>query len=238
MGKFLGDIEELKSAVTSTGIVGTWTVENKTAQKYTFRARTGEILNWWPVKGTLLFQGANSEVFAEKLNLSLGAPQPATEITNKKARIFIVHGHDTEARDQLELVLMRLGLQPFILQNSSGGGKTIIEALEKNIYEETAFGIVLMTPDDFGYSKTKGDADRQPRARQNVILEMGMIMATLGRDKMAILKKGALEIPSDCDGILRIEFNGHVKEIATKLAQRIQEAGFDITAAQITAASA
>lgn len=225
--------------VDASGIAGTWSEETGTALKHTFRARTGEILNWWPGKGTLSFQGTNKEQFSLKVMEAFGLPsQTATAPTSKKAKIFIVHGHDVDARDQLELVLMRLGLQPFILQNSSGGGKTIIEASEKNIYEDTAFGIVLMTPDDFGYPKSKADADRQPRARQNVILEMGMIMATLGRDKMAILKKGALEIPSDCDGILRIEFNGHVKEVATKLAQRIQEAGFEITAAQITAASA
>lgn len=45
------------------------------------------------------------------------------------------------------------------------------------------------------------------RARdRDVILEMGMIMAALGRGKMAILKKGALEMPSDADGIIRIKF--------------------------------
>ncbi len=238
MNKFLGDISELKAIVDSCGFRGTWTDENKTALKYTFRARTGEILNWWPDTGTLSFQGTNPDKFREKVCGALGSEQPVSLNTVQSGKIFIVHGHDMEARDQLELILMRLGLQPFIMQNSYGGGNTIIEALEKNIYEETAFGIILMTPDDFGYNKEQTDKDRQPRARQNVILEMGMIMAKLGREKMAILKKGVLEIPSDCDGILRIEFNGHVKEIASKLAQRLQAAGFNIDSKKITAASA
>src|SRR5258708_3749350 len=155
MNKFHGDIEELKAAVEAAGQNGTWAEKNNgTARLYSFRSRTGQILNWWPSSGTLQFQGGNNEEFQEKLSTALGTPQVhSTAVTpDKSAKIFIVHGHDSDARDQLELVLMRLGLFPFILQNSDGEGKTIIEALEKHIYEDTAFGIVLMTPDDFGYS--------------------------------------------------------------------------------------
>jgi predicted nucleotide-binding protein len=95
-----------------------------------------------------------------------------------------------------------------------------------------------MTPDDFGYAKTETDADRKPRARQNVILEMGMVMAALGRDRMAILQKGVLERPSDTDGILRIAFNDHVREIVPNLVRRLQNAGFEISGEMIAAASA
>jgi predicted nucleotide-binding protein len=98
--------------------------------------------------------------------------------------------------------------------------------------------VILLTPDDYGYSKAESEADRKPRARQNVILEMGMVMASLGRERMAILQKGALERPSDTDGILRIEFNDHVREIVPKLVQRLQAAGFQIDPQAIAAASA
>ena len=59
--------------------------------------------------------------------------------------------------EQLELVLRRLGLDPYILQNNDGGSKTLIEALEQQIYKAATFGIVLLTPDDFGYPKSKTD---------------------------------------------------------------------------------
>lgn len=240
MKKFHGHPEELMAAVERCNLHGEWQVENKNGvEKHTFRAKSGEILNWWPKKGTLQFQGANPDRFRDALSASLGE-QSETAIASpqKDAKIFVVHGHDREARDQLELALMRLGLQPFILQNSDGESNTIIEALEKNIYREAAFGIILMTPDDFGYSKAAGETEKQPRARQNVILEMGMVMAALGREKMVILKKGALEMPSDTAGILYIEFNDHVREIVTKLAQRLQNAGFDIDSKKIAEASA
>ena len=238
MEKFHGTIGELKAAVSNCDLTGEW-LENSQANIYNFRARTGEILNWWPSKGTLQFQGKNQNQFETALSMQLGNPIPpaATTVTSS-AKIFIVHGHDREARDQLELILMRLGLQPFILQNADGGSRTIIEALEQNIYGEAAFGIVLLTPDDYGYPKSGTEADRQPRARQNAILEMGMVMASLSRSRMVILKKGALEMPSDAAGILYIEFNDHVREIVPKLAQRLQAAGFDIDPQKIAAASA
>lgn len=238
MKQFHRTIEELKTLVDACGLAGEWS-EKPENGLHCYRAKTGEILNWWPSKGTVQLQGKNPDGFRDKLAGASGTPiAPKPVATTTAAKIFLVHGHDREARDQLELVLMRLGLQPFILQNADGGSKTIIEALEQHIYEEAAFGIVLLTPDDFGYPKTKGEADRQPRARQNVILEMGMIMAALGRARMVILKKGALELPSDANGILYIEFNDHVREIVPKLAQRLQGGGFQIDPAKIAAASA
>jgi len=238
MKQFHGSIDELKAAVEACKLTGEWS-ERPDNGLHSFRAKTGEVLNWWPSKGTIQFQGKSQDDFREKLTVATGAPAaPKQAQATPSAKIFVVHGHDREARDQLELVLMRLGLQPFILQNADGGSKTIIEALEQHIYQEAAFGIVLLTPDDYGYPKTKGEADRQPRARQNVILEMGMIMAALGRARMVILKKGALELPSDAAGILYIEFNDHAREIVPKLAQRLQSAGFEIDPTKIAAASA
>lgn len=238
MSKFHGTIDELRVAVDFCGVQGEWR-ENEKANNHSFRGKTGEILNWWPSKGTLQFQGQNQDAFRASLWTALAGSAPATAISvAANAKIFLVHGHDRDARDQLELVLMRLGLTPFILQNADGESKTIIEALEQNIYREAAFGIVLLTPDDFGYSKAAGETEKQPRARQNVILEMGMVMAALGRQKMVILKKGALEMPSDANGILYIEFNDHVREIVPKLAQRLQGAGFQIDPKKIAEASA
>lgn len=242
--KFHGTIDELKKLVASSSIPGEWTDEG--SGKHSFRSKAGGVLNWWESKGTLQYQGngvgrtALEASVARILNKTTLSPPPAEVALCRTNHIFIVHGHDTEARDQLELILRRLGLEPFILMNSSGGGMTIIEALEGQIGKDHSadFGIALLTPDDLGYAKTDGATKAEPRARQNVILETGMLLSSLTRSRMALIVKGHLEIPSDLEGIIRLGYNDHVREIVPKLCQRLREANFEFDARTISAASA
>src|SRR6266478_10187904 len=132
----------------------------------------------------LLDQGPHLGTAQEKVSV-VSAPA-----TNK---IFIVYGHDVEAREQLELLLRRMRLEPVILQNLPIAGQTIIEKLETNL--DVRYACVLLTPDDEGYP-AGSPKDKKPRARQNVVLELGMFLVRLGRKRVAILK-GNLELPSD-----------------------------------------
>lgn len=241
--KYHGTIEELRALLDKAGTKGTW--DKEVQGKHSFRTKDGGVFNWWSSTGTVQIQGPSDakarlemaiEGRASELPSGSGAPMPYGRTPK---HIFIVHGHDGDARDQLELALHRLGLQPFILMNTSGGGKTIIEALEGQIGRDytSDFGIVLMTPDDFGYSKKDGATKAEPRARQNVILEAGMLLASLTRSRMAIVVKGHLEMPSDLQGVIHLGYNDHVKEIIPKLCQRLKEAGFDLNPTQIAAAA-
>jgi predicted nucleotide-binding protein len=93
---------------------------------------------------------------------------------------------------------------------------------------QSAFGIVLLTPDDMGYLQEERPEDAKPRARQNVILEMGMLLASLTRRRCAILQKGFVDLPSNMGGVITIPFNHHVREAVPKLVQRLQDAGFKL----------
>lgn len=77
-----------------------------------------------------------------------------------------------------------------------------------------------------GYAVKDGSEKVQKRARQNVILEMGMLLARLGRPRVGILVKGTIEKPSDTSGILYEQFNTHVKETVPWLTKRFIDAGF------------
>lgn len=126
------------------------------------------------------------------------------------------------------------------MQNTGGTGLTIIEDLEREIGQgqtATRFGIVLLTPDDVGYSKRDGQEAALPGARQNVVLEMGMLLSSLGRSNVVILQKQHLEQPSDAAGILYLNFNDHVRETVPRLIQRLKQAGFTFNEAQIANAS-
>ena len=239
--KFGGSLDDIKALLQKHGIDGDWSEIDHGGHR--FRRKNGGVLTWWPSKGTVLCQGKPDEkAYLEELFSHDEAPDiegsPPEKIQfEARGRIFIVHGHDTQARDQLELALRRLDLEPYILMNQSGGGMTIIEALEGQIgkHPSSSFGIVLMTPDDMGYSKADGPDESKSRARQNVILETGMLLASLTRKRMAILVKGHVEIPSDLEGIIRYEYNEHIKEVFPKLAKRLGESGFEVD--QIAAAT-
>jgi predicted nucleotide-binding protein len=239
--KFKGSLDELKAHIEAAGIQGAWSEDSQ--GKHTFRSHGGGVLNWWPGTGTVQLQGQADAKAALEQAYSGAVPtvaaKPAVAASKPPRQIFIVHGHDSEARDQLELALHRLGLEPFVLMNTSGEGKTLIEALEGKIGRDYSsdFGIVLMTPDDVGYAKKDGAERAEPRARQNVILETGMLLSSLTRERIAIVVKGHVELPSDLQGIIRFGYNDHVKEIVPKLCQRLKEAGFDLQPGQIAAAA-
>jgi hypothetical protein len=249
MAKFHGTIEELKAIISNAGLSGDW---RPTGQGYQFKTPDGGCLNWWPSKGTLNCQGPtpHKDNLESAVGVALGTPAPPSPVTpptgiapfmatTKPRRIFVVHGHDHIAREQLERIIYILGLEPFVLQNTSGGGLTIIEALEQQIGAdpEAEFGIVLMTPDDIGYSKKDGEKEAKPRARQNVVLELGMLLASLGRKRVAVLVKGHIERPSDTDGIIYMHFNDHVKETVPRLTERLRECGFDLDGSKIARAA-
>ena len=47
--RYDGNLEELKDAVAACGLDGEWKLSD-VAYYYSYRAKTGEIVNWWPKK--------------------------------------------------------------------------------------------------------------------------------------------------------------------------------------------
>jgi len=238
--KFHETVDDLKEIVASTGAAGEWFEEG---DSQIFRSRDRATLKWWPKTGTLLVQGPVPA--ADKLREAVvshiatysedRAPRGAPNV-----QVFIVHGHDRAALEQTKMILFELNLKPYILQETSGGGKTIIEALEKHLdgkRPKAAFGIVLLTPDDLGASQKDGPSALRPRARQNVVLEMGMLISSIGRSKTLVLVRGdKLERPSDMEGIIYKSFRESVREVAADICDRLREAGFNLKSEDITRA--
>lgn len=148
-----------------------------------------------------------------------------TAIAPDSKKVFLVHGHDNEAKEGTARFLERLGLQPIVLHEQPNSGRTIIEKFE-NYSGDIAFAVVLLTPDDFGGVVSTPDV-RKPRARQNVIMELGYFMGRLGRFRVCALHKGGVELPSDYQGILYIELDA-AGAWKAKLAQEFVQAKLPI----------
>jgi predicted nucleotide-binding protein len=138
--------------------------------------------------------------------------------------VFIVHGHDEQVKESTARFIEKLGLNAVILHEQANEGKTIIEKLEK--HTDAGYAVVLFTPDDVGASAESKDS-LQPRARQNVLVELGYMAAKIGRDKVCVLRKGGVEIPSDYLGVLYVDIDA-AGAWRLKLAKELKVAGLKV----------
>ncbi len=131
-------------------------------------------------------------------NYILKGPSVPTKLVRPLSdRVFIVHGQDTGPRDAVARFLEVIGLRPVILHEQASRGLTVIEKVEAN--SDVGFAVVVLTPDDEG---CLAGAKLEPRARQNVILELGYFIGKLGRSKVCALKRGEMKIPSELAGVV------------------------------------
>ena len=186
------------------------------------KLNNGAVVNCYS-NGNHNVQGKNSELVRNFL---------ADFSTASNRKVFVVYGHDEIARTQLEALLRRWDLIPIILDQQASGGQTIIEKLEE-YGSDVGYAIVLATPDDQG--KANSEDDLKSRVRQNVVLELGMFLSKLGREKVAILLKEApnFERPSDIHGLIYIPFQNKVDEVSISLIRELTRQGYSIDATRL-----
>jgi len=138
-----------------------------------------------------------------------------------KKRIFIVHGRDElPALELARLIEHRYKIETILLEEKPNIGRTIFEKFEDHSVVNFAF--VILTPDDVG--GLKGEEPKQ-RARQNVIFELGHFIGKIGREKVCLLVKGNIEIPSDLAGLGYYKFKQSVRERFLDFESDLKKAG-------------
>jgi predicted nucleotide-binding protein len=162
-------------------------------------------------------QKALKEEAVVALARAASLPKPST-------RVFVVHGHDEEAKQTTARFLENIGLEPIILHEQPTSGRTIIEKFED--HADVGFAVVLLTPDDVAHA-ANAPTKVSGRARQNVILELGYFIGRLTRRRVCALYKPGVEIPSDYQGVGYIELDP-AGGWRTKLAQELVKEGFAI----------
>jgi predicted nucleotide-binding protein len=126
-----------------------------------------------------------------------------TPIARNKRQVFIVHGRDNEAKQEVGRFIESLSLEVIILHEQASSGMTIIEKIE-HYSNDADFALVLYTACDHGKGAHESSIPSRNRARQNVVFEHGYLMAKLGREKVCALVKGDIETPNDISGVVYV----------------------------------
>ena len=146
------------------------------------------------------------------------------KIKNTK-KVFIVHGHDDALKNAVARTLSRIGLEPVILHEQANRGRTVIEKFID--HSDVGFAVVLLTPDDRGGVATDTSDRFRPRARQNVVMELGFFLGRLGRERVAAIYDSEVEMPSDYTGVLFLPYDDKGMW-QFSLAKEIREAGLAV----------
>lgn len=143
--------------------------------------------------------------------------------------IFVVHGHDEEMKLAVTRAIEKMNLKPIILHEQPNKGRTIIEKFTDS--SDVSFAVVILSPDDFGYSKEQIPESGKHRARQNVIFELGFFIGKLDRNRVFILKKEDLnfEMPSNYIGVAYTPYDKLGKWIF-ELARELKSCGYQVDA--------
>lgn len=168
----------------------------------------------------------NNDTFGELISRENAiAPR---DLTNK---IFVVHGHDALAKNDLETILREMGLEPVVLHRQVDGGKTIIEKFEE--HADVGFAFILLTPDEMAFlasDKKLPENERtvEYRARPNVIFEFGYFVGKIGRSRTCCIYRGDVALPSDLDGLLYKKYTSSVEEVAYAIQKELKAAGYNL----------
>ncbi len=119
-------------------------------------------------------------------------------IEEKPQRIFISHGKSKDWHSVQAFIEKDLKIETLELAQEPSKGRSVLQKLvdESN---NCSFAVIVMTGDD----EIKGDA---PRARENVMHEIGFFQGKFGLENVCILYEEGTNIPSNIHGLVYVPF--------------------------------
>jgi predicted nucleotide-binding protein len=199
------------------------------AVEYMTNVQAGRMMQTAPLEARVVhFRGSIDErnrLLESLRKRLLSEPEFVTNASGARppsGKVFIVHGHASAEKHQVARFLHQVtGEEPVILHEAPSLGKTLIEKLE-HYAADVGFAVILLTGDDMGRAKA---GEEQPRARQNVVLELGYFIGLLDRDKVAVLYENGVESPGDMSGVLYVPLD---EDWRFKLGAELKAAGYDV----------
>ena len=168
----------------------------------------------------------DSDIYGE-----LQGPASTHASSTLSNRVFVVHGHDSELKTDLERFLHEIGLDPVVLHRQPDEGGTIIEKFEK--HADVGYAFVLLTPDEVAYTVDQehvceGQRKTERRARPNVIFEFGYFVGKLGRARVCCVHKGEVTVPSDLIGLVYKKIEDSIDQQAYSIMRELKAAGYAV----------
>lgn len=195
--KTFGSLSPNVSSVMDVGRFGSFAVN--AGEEYWERQRAENL-----AKRLTILEGL-VEVLQTEIALDTPEGIVAKEYVPTGNQTFLVHGRDAGALEGAARFLEKLGVPTIILHEQPDKGRTIIEKFVD--YSNVAFAVVLLTGDDRGGIADEPYDKQRPRARQNVIFELGYFIGKLGRNRVCALYRDGVEIPSDYAGVLFVSLD-------------------------------
>ena len=148
---------------------------------------------------------------------TISKEQNTSKAVPESSAVFIVYGHDDTMLNAVVRYLTKLEIKYILLEDIPNKGNTIIEKIEKN--SNVNYAIILFSPDDHLVLVDEVNKQREEiyRVRQNILIELGIFIGKLGRDRTCtIFKKPEVDkkfdMPSDYQGVAWIAYDDNWKD--------------------------
>ncbi len=182
---------------------------------------------------------------AEPAGVELAAPEAAAPAERGAAeasaartrRVFLAHGRDERWKEAVAHLLEHAGSDEVTILNDRPEERAkLLEQIGEQAHA-TRYAIVLLTADDVGAARL--ESPQEPyfttRARQDVVFEMGFLVAALTPGRVCVLYEDGVELPCELEGIshVRLDLAGTWQP---KLLLALRRAGFDYDLNRLAAA--
>ncbi len=161
------------------------------------------------------------------------APAPAAMGARE---VLVTHGRDERWKQAVEHLLEQAGEHEIriVKQRSRERGR-LAELLGEA--HDGRYAVVLLTADDVGGPRLESEEEPYftTRAHQQVVFEMGFLVAALSPSRVCVLYEDGVELPCDLQGIshVRLDLAGTWQP---KLLLHLRRAGFDYDLNKLVAA--
>jgi predicted nucleotide-binding protein len=117
---------------------------------------------------------------------------------SRPKRVFISHGRAPDWREVQPFIERDVGLETIELAQQPNRGRTVLQKLAEES-DQCSYAVIVMTGDD-------EVGDDPPRARENVIHEIGFFQGKYGLNRVSLLYEEGTNIPSNIHGLVYMPF--------------------------------